>query len=160
MEELLDGRLKRIKMTWKDLLAHNPVEYMPYDKWNQYYVYKKIDPKTGLPQGFRTPTKKLELYGDVFIELGRTGKPYALQKLPPVKQDYDPLPYYLEPAESPTGEIAKKYPLVLTSGRIPMYHHGTLRNIPYLREIYPVPETWLNPITAKQYGVQTGDWVS
>ena len=75
MEELLDGRLKRIKMTWKDLLAHNPVEYMPYDKWNQYYVYKKIDPKTGLPQGFRTPTKKLELYGDVFIELGRTGKP-------------------------------------------------------------------------------------
>ena len=32
MEELLDGRLKRIKMTWKDLLAHNPVEYMPYDK--------------------------------------------------------------------------------------------------------------------------------
>lgn len=50
-------------------------------------------------------------------------------------------PYYLEPAESPTGEIAKKYPLVLTSGRIPMYHHGTLRNIPYLREIYPVPET-------------------
>lgn len=92
MEELLDGRLKRIKMTWKDLLAHNPVEYMPYDKWNQYYVYKKIDPKTGLPQGFRTPTKKLELYGDVFIELGRTGKPYALQKLPPVKQDYDPLP--------------------------------------------------------------------
>jgi len=146
-------------MTWKDLLAHNPVEYMPYDKWNQYYVYKKIDPKTGLPQGFRTPTKKLELYGDVFIELGRTGKPYALQKLPPVKQDYDPLPYYLEPAESPTGEIAKKYPLVLTSGRIPMYHHGTLRNIPYLREIYPVPETWLNPITAKQYGVQTGDWV-
>lgn len=159
MEELLDGRLKRIKMTWKDLLAHNPVEYMPYDKWNQYYVYKKTDPKTGLPQGFRTPTKKLELYGDVFIELGRTGKPYALQKLPPVKQDYDPLPYYLEPAESPTGEIAKKYPLVLTSGRIPMYHHGTLRNIPYLREIYPVPETWLNPITAKQYGVQTGDWV-
>ena len=73
---------------------------MPYDKWNQYYVYKKTDPKTGLPQGFRTPTKKLELYGDVFIELGRTGKPYALQKLPPVKQDYDPLPYYLEPAES------------------------------------------------------------
>lgn len=159
MEELLNGRLKRINMTWDELRARGNVEYMPYSKWNQYYVYKKTNPKTGLPQGFGTPTKKLELYGDVFIELGRTGKPYALQKLPPVKKDYDPLPYYLPPSESPTGEIAKKYPLVLTSGRVPMYHHGTLRNIPYLREIYPVPEIWVNPVNAAQYKVATGDWV-
>ena len=159
MEELLDGRLKRINMTWKELLAHNPVTYMPYDKWNQYYVYQKKNPKTGLPQGFHTPTGKLELYGDCFIELGRTGKPYALQPLPPVEKDYDALPYYLEPAESPTNAVGKKYPLVLTNGRLPMYHHGTLRNIPYLREIYPVPEIWVNPTDAKSYDVKTGEWV-
>ena len=97
--------------------------------------------------GFGTPSKKLELYGEVFIELGRTGKPYALDKVPPVKKDYDPLPYYLPPSEF-TEETRKDYPITLTNGRLPMYHHGTLRNIPYLREIYPVPEIWLNPVTA------------
>ncbi len=158
MEELLDGRLKRINMTWKQLLAHNPVEFMPYDKWNTYYVYLNKDPKTGLPQGFRTPSKKLELYGDVWITLSRTGKPYALQKLPPASKDYDPLPYYLEPSENPTNEIGREFPLILTNGRIPMYHHGTLRNVPYLREIYPVPELWVNPVDAKKYGLATGDW--
>lgn len=158
MEELLDGRLKRIGMTWKQLLANNPVTYMPYEKWNTYYVYKQKDPKTGLPQGFRTPSKKLELYGDVWITLGRTGKPYALQPLPPASKDYDPLPYYLEPHENPTNEIGREFPLILTNGRIPVYHHGTLRNVPYLREIYPVPELWVNPVDAKKYGLKTGDW--
>lgn len=158
MEELLDGRLKRINMTWKQLLANNPVTYMPYDKWNTYYVYKEKDPKTGLPKGFRTPSKKLELYGDVWITLSRTGKPYALQPLPPASKDYDPLPYYLEPHENPTNEIGSEFPLILTNGRIPVYHHGTLRNVPYLREIYPVPELWVNPVDAKKYGLKTGDW--
>lgn len=158
MEELLDARLKRINLTWKELKEKTPFEYMPYDKWNTYYVYKQKDPKTGLPQGFRTPSKKLELYGDVFIELGRTGKPYALDAVPPVEKDYDPLPYYLVPSENPYNEVGKDYPLILTNGRVPMYHHGTLRNVPYVREIYPVPELWVNPKTAAKYGLKSGDW--
>lgn len=158
MEELLDGRLKNINMTWKQLLENNPTTYMPYDKWNTYYVYLNKDPKTGLPRGFRTPSKKLELYGEVFITLGRTGAPYARDAVPPVEKDYDPLPYYLEPSENPHNEVGKDFPLVLTNGRIPVYHHGTLRNIPCLREIYPVPEMWINPKTAAQYGLKNGDW--
>lgn len=76
-----------------------------------------------------------------------------------MSKDYDPLPYYVEPVESPLRPIAKDFPLVLTSGRIPTYHHGTLRNIPYLREIYPVPKVWVNPVDAKKYGVANDDWV-
>ncbi|MBQ9241334.1 MAG: molybdopterin oxidoreductase, partial [Duodenibacillus sp.] len=72
--------------------------------------------------------------------------------------DYDPLPFYMEPKESPLRPIAKDYPLTMTNGRLPMYHHGTLRNNPYLRELYPVPEIWINPITARKYGVSHGDW--
>lgn len=158
VEHLLDMNLSRIGMTWKELLAHNPYQYMPFEKWNQYYVYKKQNPKTGKPIGFGTPSGKLELYGEVFINLGRTGKPYATQKLPPASKDYDPLPYYIEPAESPKRPIAKDYPLVLTSGRLPMYHHGTLRNVPFMRELYPVPELWVNPKDARKYGMADGDW--
>ena len=159
MEELLDARLANIGTTWKKFLQEQPYPYMPYDKWNSYYVYKQPDKKTGLPKGFGTPSKKLELYGEVFIELGRTGKPYALDDVPPVSVDYDPLPWYAEPAESPVREIAKDFPLVMTNGRLPMYHHGTLRNNPYMREIYPVPECWVNPEDAKKYGVAQDDWL-
>lgn len=73
--------------------------------------------------------------------------------MPPVSVDYDPLPWYAEPAESPLRDIAKEFPLVLTNGRLPMFHHGTLRNNPYMRELYPVPEAWVNPVDAKKYGV-------
>ncbi|MCL1462693.1 molybdopterin dinucleotide binding domain-containing protein, partial [Klebsiella pneumoniae] len=45
-------------------------------------------------------------------------------------------------------------------GRLPMYHHGTLRNIPYLREIYPVPEMWIHPEDAEKYGIEDGQWVN
>lgn len=158
MEHLLDMNLSRVGLTWKELLKKNPYTYMPFDKWNQYYVYKKPNPKTGKPTGFHTPSGKLELYGEVFIQLGRTGAPYAKEPLPPASKDYDPLPYYVEPAESPDRPIGKTFPLVLTSGRLPMYHHGTLRNIPYLRELYAVPEVWVNPIDAKTYGLKEGDW--
>jgi anaerobic selenocysteine-containing dehydrogenase len=159
IEELLDARLEHHNIKWKDMIDHqNPIEYMPFDKWNQYYVYLKKDPKTGLPIGFRTPSKKLELYGEVFINLGRTGKPFVKQDLPPASKDYSPLPFYMEPAEGPNRPIGKEFPLTMTNGRLPMFHHGTLRNSPFVREIYPLPEIWVNPADAKKYGVAQGDW--
>lgn len=159
MEELLDAKLKHHNVTWEEVKnGHNPIKFMPDDKWAGYYVYKKTDPKTGLPRGFSTPSKKLELYGEVFINLGRTGAPYAKQPLAPADKDYSPLPFYMEPVENPKAEIAKKYPLVMTNGRLPIYHHGTLRNNPYSREVYPLPEIWVNPKDAEKYGVSHGDW--
>jgi anaerobic selenocysteine-containing dehydrogenase len=131
---------------------------MPFDKWNQYYVYLQKD-KDGLPKGFKTSSRRIDVYGDCYITLARTGKPYARDNdVPPASKDYDPLPWYMAPAESPTNEVGKEFPLVMTNGRVPFYHHGTLRNVPYLREIYPVPEVWVNPVDAKKYGVAQGDW--
>lgn len=159
IDEMLTGRLKKVGFTWQEFLEkHNPYTMMPYEEWNPYYMYLQKDPKTGLPQGFKTSCKKIEVYGDCYITLGRTGKPFALDYLPPVEKDYEPLPYYMVPAENPYNEVGKDYPLVMTNGRLPMYHHGTLRNVPYIREIYPVPEVWVNPVDAEKYGVEHGKW--
>ena len=160
MEELLDQRLKTAGLTWKTMLEKdNPHQFMTYDEWNQYYVYLQKD-KDGLPRGFRTASKKIEVYGDCYITLGRTGKPYARDDdVPPVAKDYDPLPYYQAPTETPFNEFGRKYPLTITNGRIPFYHHGTLRNSPWMREKYPVPEVWVNPVDAKKYGVAQDDWI-
>lgn len=161
MNELLNRCTSTFDMTWDEFKEKAPFEFLPKDKWKQYYVYKQIDPKTGKPRGFDTPSKKIELYPESLITLGRTGMPYSTCELPPASKDYDPLPYYMEPSESPLedSELAKKYPLVMTNGRLPFYHHSTLRNVPWLREMYPVPEIWIHPAAAKNYGISHGDWV-
>lgn len=161
VDELFDHFLGRVGLTWEKLKEVSPYEYMPKDEWKSYYVYKKTNPRTGGPEGFETPSKKVELYLESMITLGRTGQPFSACELPPASKDYDPLPYYLEPYESPIkdDELAKEYPLVMTGGRVPFFHHNTLRNVPWLREIYPVPELWIHPIAAKTYGISEGDWV-
>ena len=161
MDEFFDQCTGKIGMTWKEVKEKAPFEYLSVEDWRSYYVYKQTDEKTGKPAGFATPSKKIEMYLDSMITLSRTGQPFAAYELPPASKDYDPLPYYLEPIEGPYNdpELSKEYPLIMTNGRVPFYHHSTLRNIPGLREIYPVPELWMHPSDAEKYGVASGDWV-
>lgn len=160
MEEFFDQLTPAQGMTWKEYCAKAPFEFLPKDEWKTYYVYKRPDEK-GLPQGFNTPSKKIEIYCDGYIELGRTGAPFMPYSLPPADKDYEPLPYYAEPTESPVrnDEISREFPLTMTGGRLPLYHHSTLRNIPSLREMLPVPELWICPEDAEKYGVRGGNWV-
>ena len=161
MEEFFDQLTPAVGMTWKELQEAAPYQYMTQEEWKTYYVYQQTDSGTGMPKGFDTPSKKLEVYCERMIELGRTGKPFMPYDMGRASKDYDPLPYYLEPVESPVrgDEIAKEYPLVMTNGRVPFYHHGTLRNIPQLREMYPAPELWISPEDAGKEGIGTDDWV-
>ncbi len=161
MDEFLSHWTERLGMSWTEFAAKAPIEYLPRDKWRSYHVYQQPDPKAGgKPAGFATPSKKCELYLESMITLGRTGRPFSPIDLEPADVDYDPLPYYLEPAESPLDpQMAAEYPLVMTGGRVPYFHHNTLRNIPWLREMYPAPELWIHPDAAKRYGVEDGMWV-
>jgi anaerobic selenocysteine-containing dehydrogenase len=87
----------------------------------------------------------MELYSTVLENLG-----------------YDPLPYFEEPGESPysTPELAKEYPLVLTTGfRSPFYFLAQYRNIPWLRSFMEYPTMQINPETAKKLGIEDGDFV-
>lgn len=157
MDEFLSHWVNRLGMSWKEFAAKAPIEYLPKDQWRSYYVYQQADPKNGgKPAGFPTPSKKIELYLESMITLSRTGRPFSPIDLEPCDEDYDPLPYYLEPVESPLTD--NEYPLVYTGGRVPYYHHNTLRNIPWLREMYPAPEMWLHPTAAEKYGLEDGDW--
>ncbi len=95
--------------------------------------------------GFKTPSGKIELYATRFEDLG-----------------YDPLPYYEEPPESPlaTPEVAKDFPLVLTTGaRIPFFFNSEHRQLPRLRKAHPDPLVEIHPDTAAPLGIKNGDWV-
>jgi anaerobic selenocysteine-containing dehydrogenase len=96
-------------------------------------------------EGFKTPTKKIELYSTRLEQMG-----------------YDPLPSYHEPPESPvaTPEIAKDYPLVLTTGaRISHFFNSEHRQIENLRKAHRYPLVEIHPQTAAHHGIESGDWV-
>jgi anaerobic selenocysteine-containing dehydrogenase len=95
-------------------------------------------------QGFPTPSGKIELYSKQLQEWG-----------------FDPLPSYYEPPETPYSEpeLAKKYPLVLTSGKRGCYRHSSGRQIPSLRGVHPEPVVHIHPQTAKNLGIANQDWV-
>lgn len=100
--------------------------------------------------------KKCGPYADTMLYLGRHGNEKF--DMPAAVVDYNPMPYYFTPEDQ--SEYGDEYPLRLTEGRIPYFHHGTLRNNPYLRELYPAPELWISPENAGKYGIVDGDWVN
>jgi anaerobic selenocysteine-containing dehydrogenase len=105
-----------------------------------YQKYSGHVPQTGQPQGFYTPTGKVEIYSTTFSKAG-----------------YDPLPTPKEPIGSLTA--AQEYPLVLTFFRIIQFCDEQHRNIPRLRRSAPEPFLEIHPHTATAAGIADGEWV-
>lgn len=165
------------KLTWEETMEvngwRNTTEQEYWDEFSQYGQYLQVD-DDGLYYGMgykqkdyitwagdiKDNPRKDQTYCDRILWIGRHGNDPA-GELPPASQDYSPVPFYQEPLESPLDpDVKAKYPLVASNGRLPYYHHSTLRNIPYLRETYPVPEIWIDPQAAAERGIETGDWVN
>jgi anaerobic selenocysteine-containing dehydrogenase len=112
------------------------------------YTYKKHEKGLlrfdGEP-GFNTVTGMVELCSTLFESWGD-----------------DALPYHEEPPYSPysTPELAKEYPLTLTTGaRKYTSFHSEHRQLKTLREIDANPEMEIHPETAAGLGIIEGDWV-
>jgi anaerobic selenocysteine-containing dehydrogenase len=111
-----------------------------------YRRYEKGLLRNDKKPGFRTPTGLVELYCTSYEKWG-----------------LDPLPAYkeIEP-QSPitTPEIWKDYPLIMMTGRrSPVLFHSEHRQIPWLRELDPDPIVEISLQTAKEQGIETGQWV-
>jgi anaerobic selenocysteine-containing dehydrogenase len=78
------------------------------------------------------------------------------------KLGYDPLPHYEEPPETPVSapEVAKEYPLILTTGGkfMPMFHSEWRQWGIGTREKRPDPLMDIHPETARDLGINDGDW--
>ena len=124
--------------TWEECLEMRKVPYPSGDLERSLFRYK-------IAGKFPNDTGKANLFSTLHHKYG-----------------YPPLPTYAEPAESPYSqpEKAKEYPLVLTTGKRQVgWFHSEFRQIPWLRECNPTPEVFINPETAKEFGVTHGDWV-
>jgi anaerobic selenocysteine-containing dehydrogenase len=98
----------------------------------------------GVPRGFATPSKRVEIYSLKFAAHG-----------------YPPLPEYVEPAVSPLSnpELAREFPLVLTNAKFTTYIHSQQRALPSLRKSSPEPSADLHPETAAWCGVENKQWI-
>ncbi|MGH2722081.1 MAG: molybdopterin-containing oxidoreductase family protein [Actinomycetota bacterium] len=98
----------------------------------------------GVPRGFRTPSRRIELYSEVLMDHG-----------------YAPLPRFEEPRTSPRSrpDLAQRFPLVLTCAKSLWFCETQHRNVASLRRRMPDPQVELHPDTARDRGIAAGGWV-
>jgi anaerobic selenocysteine-containing dehydrogenase len=98
----------------------------------------------GVPAGFATPTGRIELYAEAFLDIGQP-----------------PVPTFTEPALSPRSrpDLADEFPLVLTCTKALHFCETQHRQVASLRRHVPDPQVELHPDTAAARGVAEGTWV-
>jgi anaerobic selenocysteine-containing dehydrogenase len=134
IQEAMDWELSPSGITFKEL-AESP-DGIHYGK----IAFKKYE-----PNGFNTPSKKVELYSSRLEKLGQ-----------------DPLPVYIESTETPASrpDLLREYPFMLITGaRSGLYQHSQFRQCASLRESALEPEAEINPETSRALAIQTGDVV-
>lgn len=147
--------------SWDELVANTdtyvPLIMPPEEYW--HYNQHEIIVDDGLPAGFGTESRKIEVYCSILLKLARTGYPFCYPEPQEACADYSPICEFIEPAESPINDGTDEYPFVLTSGRVPYFHHGTMRHAAFARELFPAPDVRINPKSAAELGVEHMDWV-
>jgi anaerobic selenocysteine-containing dehydrogenase len=137
-EACIDWILEPTRLTVGELKQHPAGLTMKDAKSPPFQKYRK--------NGFATPSGKMEFTSTILKEMG-----------------YDPLPAYKEPVLSPvsTPEIAKEFPLILTTGsRLPMFVHSRTFRLDWTRCLRPDPMVDINPADALDRSIAQEDWVS
>ena len=95
--------------------------------------------------GFPTPSRKIELWSEVFLDHG-----------------YAALPEFIEPPIGPATrpDLLARFPLVLTCAKPSLFCQSQHRALPSLRKRSQHPEIELHPDTAAARGITEGSWVA
>ena len=94
-------------------------------------------------EGFATPSGRIEIYAEAFLEQG-----------------HDPLPVFRPPAHpSLTQSVpSDRYPLTLTSAKSPVFLHSQFRGVAALRRKEKDPRIEIHPESADARGIGEGTW--
>ena len=109
--------------------------------------------------GCPTPTGLVELWPIMFetfcLDKANEYEPGKFDVMKEIMPNYEPP---VSAAQSGNIDL-EEYPIILTTGRrIPVYFHSEHRQLPWCRELWPVPRLELNPADAEELGLKQGDW--
>jgi anaerobic selenocysteine-containing dehydrogenase len=129
-------------VTLEDLRAHPAGKRVALS--TDHAKHAKTD-AAGNPKGFATPSRKIELWSETFLDHG-----------------YSALPDFIEPQIGPATrpDLAQRYPLVLTCAKPTVFCQSQHRALPSLRKRAQYPEIELHPETAAERGIHAGSWVA
>jgi anaerobic selenocysteine-containing dehydrogenase len=98
----------------------------------------------GRPAGFATPTGRIELYAEAFLDVGQPA-----------------VPTFVEPTLSPRSrpDLAQAFPLVITCAKALHFCETQHRQVATLRRHVPDPQVELHPDAAAVRGIAEGDWL-
>ncbi len=133
IEDFWDTILEPAGMKYKEFREKGWLEASPPQIW--YRTYEKT--------GFRTPSKKVEIYSSRL-------EAWGFEPLPVYHESYDKSIIYTERGE---------YPLLCTTHKLSVYRHSGGRQIPGLRGYHPDPIAIIHPQTAAGLDIADGDWV-
>lgn len=109
--------------------------------------YRKYSEDTGggTGRGFGTPSGRVELYSEVFLEHGQ-----------------QPLPGFVHPMPNTMNDpaTAEEFPLVMTSFKPGLFCQSQHRGIAQLRRRHSDPVAEIHPTAATEQGISSMDWVS
>ena len=134
-EDLYNLRLKKIDMTFQELKKRGVVS-VPLDEKK----YEKGMLRSDGKPGFETPTGLCEIWSTRLEKYG-----------------YEPLPSFVD--TYPSADVLEAYPLILTDGRTLEIYHGLGLTLPSRRKRVPEPIIEVHPETAKDLGIEEGEWV-
>ncbi len=142
IDAALNYQLAPCRITVEQLRA-NP-RGLRADSNVRYQKYAEIDPRTGQPRGFSTPTRRIEIFSTSFARAG-----------------YAPLPKFAPGSAShdDKADVAADYPLFLTSFRLMQFCDQQHRNIPRLRRQAREPFVEIHPHTAAALNLKDSEWV-
>ena len=162
LEEKLDYVVREVAPSWKDYVEEFQengwwdVKKLRPDDWGTYRrfetgfmkkAYTDAPTASNVIPGFNTPTQKQEIWCTIMETYHG-----AEDALP----DYRPNP----DSKDRNPELWEEYPVMcLTGRRIPVYFHSEHRQLPWCREVWPVPRVEINPEDAAEWGIEQGDWV-
>lgn len=139
------------KNGWMDAKELHPWQWGTYRRYETGALRAMASteeiPHEQMTPGFNTPTMKEEIWSTVM-------ESYC-------PDDHIELPEWHEPPHTAISrpDLANEYPLLATTGRrIPVYFHSEHRQLPWCRELWPVPRMEINPEDAEKLGIEQGDW--
>ena len=162
LEEKLDYVVREVSPSWEAFVNEFQengwwdVKKIRPDDWGTYYrfqtgfmkkAYTDEPTASNVIPGFNTPTMKQEIWCTIMETFHG-----AEDALP----DYRPNP----DSRDRNPELWDEYPVqCLTGRRTPVYFHSEHRQLPWCREVWPVPRVEINPEDAAEWGIEQGDWV-